>query len=86
MNLIRFQISVQYETGATTKGTKVDENVMYIIFLSNVISVSDSILYLSARVRRVPTVIRTSSTAEYKVTVDTNLNNNLPVMKEKLFR
>jgi hypothetical protein len=58
---------------------------MYIIFLSNVISVSESVLYPSARVRTVPTVIRTSSIAEYKVTVDTNLNNNLPVIKEKLF-
>jgi hypothetical protein len=77
---------VQYKIGAETKGKNVDENVMYIIFLSNVLSVSDSVLYLSARVRRVPTVIRTISTAEYKVTVDTNLNNNLPVMKEKLFR
>jgi len=76
---------VQNKSGTITKGTKADENVMYIIFLSKVISVSESVLYPSARVRRVPTVIRTSSTAEYKVTVDTNLNNNLPVIKEKLF-
>jgi hypothetical protein len=73
---------VQYKSGATTKRTKFDESVMCIIFLSNVISVSESVLYLSARVRRAPTVIRSSSTAEYKVTVDTNLNNNLPVIKE----
>lgn len=85
MNLIRFQISAQCEIGAKTKRTKDDEITMYIIFFSNVISVSESDLYLSARVRRVPTVIRTGSTAEYKVTVDTNLNNNLPVIKEKLF-
>jgi hypothetical protein len=82
MNLIRFQISVQCISGATTKRTKDDENTVYIIFLSNVISVSESVLHFSARVRRVPTVIRTTSTAEYKVTVDTNLNNNLPVIKE----
>ena len=85
MNLIRFQISVQYKSGAITRRKNHDENMVYIIFLSNVRSVSESLLYLSARVRRVPTVIRTSSTAEYKVTVDTNLNNNLPVIKEKLF-
>ena len=85
MNLIRFQISVQYKSGAITRRKNHDENMVYIIFLSNVRSVSESLLYLSARVRRVPTVIRTSNTAEYNVTVDTNLNNNLPVIKEKLF-
>jgi hypothetical protein len=76
---------VQYKSGATTKNTKDEENAMYIIFLSNVLSVSESVLHLSARVRRAPTVIRNSSTAEYKVAVDTNLNNNLPVIKEQLF-
>jgi len=44
MNLIRFQISVQYKSGATTKGTKDEKSVMYIIFLSNVISVSENVL------------------------------------------
>jgi len=76
---------MQCKTGATTKKTNDDDNTLYIIFFSNVISVTESVLYLFARVSRVPTVIRTSSTAEYKVTVDTNLNNNLPVIKEKLF-